>query len=641
MGLNAVEKKLLARLVRRGLISEGQSKDLAARAETEGKTIDRLAVEAGVADEKTITRQVARVNGLEFLDLDNFQPDSAIISHLSLKQAHRYRCIPVGIVDDDLVVAVADASDLIGLDELRALTSRHMRIVLATRSAIRRALERYYPSTPRPITPGSETESAEVMVHHRTDSSEYEVPSIDVSHETTDEKDPQDTLVERLPNDSEGKRLASLPTRVVSTKEISEYLREDQAETSEMARRAHEYFRRTGTSSDALPKDSAVSVKNEDWASEEALPRDPETGEAAIDVILGEMIDTAIENRAEELEFAPPTSRKARTRLRKEGFWLDATPYPSKYHEALVNMLKRLSGLAAGQSLPAEAHLSLKTRQGQIPAIVGFASTVRGERCVIRFPENLPLLQAPFRALGVDEKYADEFRQRLGGEGGGLLLITSPKPRLSRQLYASFLLDYTGEDRSIVSIDWTLERRIPGVHQLECPDTTSVLRAIEHVEKEEPDVVGIQSIPSGKVLSSAVALAIRGQTVLACLTTSDAAHAHRVVHASGVDRMTLTLCLIAHLHATRLPKLCTNCTEPRTRPPKKLPDWAHDIDPDSLRQALGCPICGGTGRKGINWICEVHVPDPSDEEGIMPLISREKCLTRLIGEGLLDLRDVR
>lgn len=659
-GLTALDRRLLVRLTRHGIVPDSRVEEIESEAIRRGQTLARVVVQLGLADEKAVARHLARVNGSEFLDLDTFEPDPIVLRHLRRSVVHRTRAVPVGIVGDSLVVAMADLSNVLIVDDLKALAGRPIQTVLATESAIQSAIDKYYlyepderptgENVPRlassdsiptagaaaPTLSGQATVSSDAETQHNAPvpartpapgSTIFAESETRIDESGSERGAEDDAAPNTLSSDTQ---ITSLRSRVVQVGELSTVFERDLAEAQTLAERAERFQRESGDASSAAIERPATEESGAEGITD-----------TAVDKILREMIDSALGGRAEELEFAPPSSRRNRTRIRRDGLWVDSVPYPVKYHESLILRLRQLAAVPAGNTQPVEAHFVLAGKRGDIPVVACFTPTVRGERCVLRFPANIPLIQRPLRVLGASGKQIKDFDHRLSGSGGGVLLVTSDHSRLTGQLYSSILFEQAGEGRSVLSINLSPDRALPNVHQITCPDEAAVRAALGVALSEQPDLLGVSSIPSGAMLADVFAHAIKGRSVVACLTVVDSATAHAAMKAAGVDAMMITLGLIAHVHATRVPRLCPQCRERLDRAPRRLPDWAAEIEGDGFWEANGCSSCGGTGRKGTSWVPELFVPDPGTGPRPVALRTREESLRLLVKEGALDLRDVR
>jgi len=87
---------------------------------------------------------VARHLGLQYVAEIDRDTDSALLSQVPSEFAMRHQVLPVREEDHTLVVAVADPFDVTVLDDLRLLTSRDVRAVVASPRKISEAIEQSY-----------------------------------------------------------------------------------------------------------------------------------------------------------------------------------------------------------------------------------------------------------------------------------------------------------------------------------------------------------------------------------------------------------------------------------------------------------------------------------------------------------------
>jgi type IV pilus assembly protein PilB len=82
--------------------------------------------------------------GLEFVDLTERAIDATVASLIPEGLARRYQALPISWDDDVLVVAMADPSNVLAVDDIRALTGAQVRCVVATSAQIRETIDRFH-----------------------------------------------------------------------------------------------------------------------------------------------------------------------------------------------------------------------------------------------------------------------------------------------------------------------------------------------------------------------------------------------------------------------------------------------------------------------------------------------------------------
>ena len=85
---------------------------------------------------------LARRLGCKYLDLAGTRVDPVALELISERDARRYSAIPVGFVDEHTVlVAMADPSNIVAIDDLRILTGFDIEPAIATERRDRRDAE--------------------------------------------------------------------------------------------------------------------------------------------------------------------------------------------------------------------------------------------------------------------------------------------------------------------------------------------------------------------------------------------------------------------------------------------------------------------------------------------------------------------
>jgi type IV pilus assembly protein PilB len=129
-------------LIDDGLITTEQLESARAESENTGKSLGRILIDLGLVGEAALVKALATQIGLPFMDLSDFQIDLTAAQSIPQTLAKRYTALPIAFEEEVLVVAMSDPGNVFAVDDIRTLTSRDIRIVVATRSDIADAIER-------------------------------------------------------------------------------------------------------------------------------------------------------------------------------------------------------------------------------------------------------------------------------------------------------------------------------------------------------------------------------------------------------------------------------------------------------------------------------------------------------------------
>ncbi|MEA2460738.1 MAG: type pilus assembly protein PilB, partial [Actinomycetota bacterium] len=128
----------------RGLITDEQLEEARSQAVQRGRSVGRVLIELGYVTEAGLVAILSEQLGLEFVDLTETQMDASAMAMVPEATARRHNCIPVRFEDNKLVVAMADPANVIAIDDIRALTGKEIRAVVATKADVVAAINRSY-----------------------------------------------------------------------------------------------------------------------------------------------------------------------------------------------------------------------------------------------------------------------------------------------------------------------------------------------------------------------------------------------------------------------------------------------------------------------------------------------------------------
>lgn len=110
-------------LVDMGLLTQEQVDQAAAEQQETHQRIGEIALAKGWVTQGDLMEALARRLGVKHVDLAGTRIDPVALELVSERDARRYSAIPVGFVDEHTVlVAMADPSNIVALDDLRILT---------------------------------------------------------------------------------------------------------------------------------------------------------------------------------------------------------------------------------------------------------------------------------------------------------------------------------------------------------------------------------------------------------------------------------------------------------------------------------------------------------------------------------------
>jgi type IV pilus assembly protein PilB len=98
-----------------------------------GRPPEQVLLESGAISADQYSRAVAQRFGLDHVDLNVFKADISALNAISPQAARRFNAVPIALgADGGLMVAMADPSNILALDDLKLMTGHEVRPVVAS-----------------------------------------------------------------------------------------------------------------------------------------------------------------------------------------------------------------------------------------------------------------------------------------------------------------------------------------------------------------------------------------------------------------------------------------------------------------------------------------------------------------------------
>ncbi len=136
-------KQLGQILLEQGLISEEHLQRALDEHRNTPKSLGRVLIDLGYIRERDLVRALAEQVGLEFVDLTEYRIDAAATALLPEALCRRYRALPIGEEDGKLLVAMSDPANVYALDDIRTITGREVRPVVATANDVEQSIQKF------------------------------------------------------------------------------------------------------------------------------------------------------------------------------------------------------------------------------------------------------------------------------------------------------------------------------------------------------------------------------------------------------------------------------------------------------------------------------------------------------------------
>ena len=138
-----MQEKLTTLLVDEGLITRQRLDDATKLARESGRPLLTVLTDESAIDNELLTRAIAHVSGVPYVNLTNTIVDQDILTLLPSDIAERFMAVPLAEVQNRLAVAMIDANNVQAVDYLANRVQRPLKVFMASEAGVRHVLEQY------------------------------------------------------------------------------------------------------------------------------------------------------------------------------------------------------------------------------------------------------------------------------------------------------------------------------------------------------------------------------------------------------------------------------------------------------------------------------------------------------------------
>nr|WP_320116446.1 type IV-A pilus assembly ATPase PilB [uncultured Desulfuromonas sp.] len=131
-------------LVRNNLLTEDQvSKAIAEQKMNKERFVATL-IRLKYISQDDLAAFLSRQYGAPAINLAEFEVDTDVVKLISADVVQKYHLVPINRAGSTLIVAMSDPSNIFAIDDIKFMTGHNVEVVVATESAIKDAIDRYY-----------------------------------------------------------------------------------------------------------------------------------------------------------------------------------------------------------------------------------------------------------------------------------------------------------------------------------------------------------------------------------------------------------------------------------------------------------------------------------------------------------------
>lgn len=137
------QKQVEDTLVSDGVLTKEQLADLKDKANKEHTPLLSFLTTGGFVPDETLTKTIAHVTKVPYVNLSSARINQEVLDLLPQEVAERYMAVPLGEMQNRLVVAMLDADNVQAVDFLSNKIGRPLKVYAASESGIRNVLHQY------------------------------------------------------------------------------------------------------------------------------------------------------------------------------------------------------------------------------------------------------------------------------------------------------------------------------------------------------------------------------------------------------------------------------------------------------------------------------------------------------------------
>jgi type IV pilus assembly protein PilB len=141
-----VKDKIAKKLLESALVSQDQITRAVEVQQAEGGSLGYNLVKTGAISEMAYAEFMGQVYNIPAVDLEEKAPPEEVAALIPTEVATKFQVIPVHRQGRILTVAMANPDNIFAIDDIKFITGLEVRPVVATESAIKRAIDRLYDS---------------------------------------------------------------------------------------------------------------------------------------------------------------------------------------------------------------------------------------------------------------------------------------------------------------------------------------------------------------------------------------------------------------------------------------------------------------------------------------------------------------
>lgn len=354
------------------------------------------------------------------------------------------------------------------------------------------------------------------------------------------------------------------------------------------------------------------------------------------------LLERAFQLGATDVHF-DPRKDGLMVRLRVDGMMHDILQLEPGLAPQVVSRLKLLSGMDITERRHAQdGHISSAALKEARDIRVGSCPSIYGERLVLRLMPDASRYNT-LDELGMEDEQITQLRRAVDSPTGMILVVGPVGAGKSTTTYAC-LHALNDPERSLVTIEDPVERRIDGVNQIQTDSKNKFgfVQALRGVLRQDPNVMMVGEIRDPETADIACRAGLTGIRVLSTLHANDTAAAIDVFREFDVPRMFVADAVKCVVSQRLVRRVCPKHNE-QYHPDHGTMDFLgvpdHEREGFQLKRGVKHDDNFNTGFAGRMGVFEVLTVNDAVRQAVLDGVDAATMRRVAVEQGMLTLEE--
>jgi type IV pilus assembly protein PilB len=371
----------------------------------------------------------------------------------------------------------------------------------------------------------------------------------------------------------------------------------------------------------------------------EQLSVDEADSDAPVIKLVHSIVAEAVQQGASDIHVNPEEG-DTRVLFRIDGVLAPAATVKRRMAMGVVSRIKIMADLDISEKrVPQDGRFALTVEGRRVDIRVVTLPLVNGEGVVMRIlDQGGGVVIKGLESLDMQGAELERFSSAIKRPNGAVLVTGPTGSGKSTTLYAA-LHELNDGERSILTIEDPVEKRIPGIKQMQIAPKAGVTFdvGLRSMLRADPDVIMVGEIRDRETAHIAIEAALTGHLVLSTLHTRDAPSALGRLIDMGIEPFLVSSAVDCIVAQRLVRMLCKHCKRPQQVSEGVLAE--HGLAGAEPYEPVGCSRCAGTGYRGRLALYEVMSVSEPIRTLILERSSVDAMVEIALSEGMQRLRD--